>query len=66
MILLLQELGIGFLQTFNILYNQKITDYLVLYRAFKRSIVYELKVDELAIAWQSQLYAEQPKQRKKL
>ena len=38
--------GIGnwiFTKTFNILYNQKITDYLVLYRAFKRSIVYELK-----------------------
>ena len=40
-----------FTKTFNILYKQKITDYLVLYRAFKRSIVYELNVDELAIAW---------------
>ena len=44
-----------FTKTFNLLYKQKITDYLVLYRAFKRSMVYELKVDELAIAWQSQL-----------
>lgn len=44
-----------FTKTFNILYKQKITDYLVLYRAFKRSIVYELNVDELSIAWQSQL-----------
>ena len=55
-----------FTKTFNLLYNQKITDYLVLYRAFKRSMVYELKVDELAIAWQSQLICRAAKAKKKI
>ena len=55
-----------FTKTFNILYNQKITDYLVLYRAFKRSIVYELNVDELAIAWQSQLMCRAAKANKNI
>ena len=55
-----------FTKTFNILYKQKITDYLVLYRAFKRSIVYELSVDELAIAWQSQLMCRAAKANKNI
>ena len=59
--------GIGnwlFTKTFNFLYNQKITDYLVLYRAFKRSLVNELIVNELSIAWQSQLICRAAKAKK--
>ena len=50
--------GIGnwiFTRTFNFLYKQKISDYLVLYRVFKKSLVDELNINELSIAWQSQL-----------
>ena len=55
-----------FTKTFNILYQQNITDYLVLYRAFKKSIVSELNVNELSIAWQSQLICRAAKANKKI
>lgn len=55
-----------FTKTFNILYRQNITDYLVLYRAFKKSIVNELNVNELSIAWQSQLICRAAKANKKI
>ena len=55
-----------FTKTFNILYKQKITDYLVLYRAFKKSVVDELNVNELSIAWQSQLICRAAKANKKI
>ena len=55
-----------FTKTFNILYNQNITDYLVLYRAFRKSMVYELNVSELSIAWQSQLICRAAKANKKI
>ena len=55
-----------FTKTFNILYQQNITDYLVLYRAFKKSMVSELNVNELSIAWQSQLICRAAKANKKI
>ena len=58
--------GNWILQKLLIYFINKTTDYLVLYRAFKRSMVYELKVDELAIAWQSQLICRAAKAKKKI
>ncbi len=43
-----------FTRMFNIMFGQKVTDMLVIYRAFKTSLVDELGVDHLAIAWQTQ------------
>lgn len=44
-----------FTKFYNILFGQKVTDYLVMYRAFKISMVKQLKIDHSAISWQSQL-----------
>lgn len=53
-----------FTKMFNILYKQKVSDYLVLYRAFRRSLVTELNLNEKAIAWQSQLICRAAKNKK--
>ena len=44
-----------FTKLYNGLFGQKLTDYLVMYRAFKVTIVKDLKVDHQAISWQSQM-----------
>ena len=44
-----------FTKLYNILFGQQVTDYLVMYRAFRISIVKQLKIDHRAISWQSQL-----------
>lgn len=55
-----------FTKMFNILFRESVTDLLVIYRAFKKSLVEELKVDHRAIAWQTQLMAKAAKNRKKI
>ena len=44
-----------FTKIYNLLFGQKLTDYLVMYRAFKISIIKNLKVEHKAISWQSQM-----------
>ena len=44
-----------FTKSFNILFQQNVTDYLVMYRAFKASIIDQLNVKHESISWQSQL-----------
>ena len=40
---------------YNILFKQNVTDYLVMYRAFRPSLVKELNIEHSSISWQSQL-----------
>ena len=44
-----------FTKSYNILFQQNVTDYLVMYRAFKASIIDQLNVEHSSISWQSQL-----------
>jgi glycosyltransferase involved in cell wall biosynthesis len=44
-----------FTKAYNILFGQSVTDYLVMYRAFKTTLVKELDINHGAISWQSQL-----------
>ena len=44
-----------FTKIYNILFKQNVTDYLVMYRAFRPSLVKELNIEHSSISWQSQL-----------
>ena len=44
-----------FTKLYNGLFGQRVTDYLVMYRAFRISVVKQLEIDHRAISWQSQL-----------
>ena len=61
--------GIGnwlFTTLFNILFRQKTTDYLVMYRAFHKELVQELGISHQSISWQSQLMCRAAKSNKKI
>jgi len=40
---------------FNLIFKQKVTDLLVIYRAFRREIVYDLNINHGGIAWTTQM-----------
>lgn len=50
----------------NLLFGGKITDSLVMYRAYKRSIIEELKVDNKSSSWGGQLLFRALKKKKKI
>jgi glycosyltransferase involved in cell wall biosynthesis len=51
---------------YNVLYRQKVTDLLVMYRAFRRSLIAELDVSHRAISWQTQLMVRAARAGKKI
>jgi len=55
-----------FTRLYNIMFGQRVTDLLVIYRAFKRTLIEELKVNHKAIAWQTQLMAKAAKNGKRI
>tara|TARA_Y100001970_G_scaffold286728_1_gene409625 strand:- start:1869 stop:2537 length:669 start_codon:yes stop_codon:yes gene_type:complete len=44
-----------FTKFYNILFHQNVTDYLVMYRAFRISLIDQLDIKHSSISWQSQL-----------
>ena len=44
-----------FTKMYNISFRQSVTDYLVMYRGFRKSLVDELQINHRGISWQSQL-----------
>jgi len=44
-----------FTKTFNIMFHENVTDLLVIYRAFRKDLVYELNIDHSGTAWTSQM-----------
>ena len=61
--------GLGnriFTKFYNFLFRQRTTDYLVMYRAFRRNLVDELNIKHSAISWQSQLMCRAAKAGKRL
>ncbi|MBI4707655.1 MAG: glycosyltransferase family 2 protein [Candidatus Omnitrophica bacterium] len=56
----------GFTKLFNTLFGTSLTDVLVMYRAFKKSIVEELGVNTKSIPWQTQLLAKSAKRKLKI
>jgi glycosyltransferase involved in cell wall biosynthesis len=55
-----------FTTMYNVLFRQKITDLLVIFRAFRRSLVTELNVDHRAIAWTTQMMCKAAKARRRI
>ncbi|OSM01941.1 putative histidinol-phosphate phosphatase family protein [Magnetofaba australis IT-1] len=55
-----------FTKLYNVLFRQKVTDLLVIYRAFRRDLVQELGVDHTAISWTTQMMCKAAKQRKRI
>ena len=51
---------------YNVLYRQKVTDLLVMYRAFRRALIAELDVSHRAISWQTQLMVRAARAGKKI
>ena len=55
-----------FTKLYNFFFHQSVTDYLVMFRAFRTTFVNELQVKLGAISWQSQLMCRAAKASKKL
>jgi len=51
---------------YNVLFRQKVTDLLVIYRAFRKDLVRELNVDHGAIAWTTQMMCKAGKAKSKI
>lgn len=55
-----------FTRLFNLLFGQRITDLLVIFRAFRTSLVEELGVRHMGISWNTQLVARAAKKGKRI
>ena len=55
-----------FTTIYNVLFREKVTDLLVIYRAFRRDLVRELNVDHGAIAWTTQMMCKAAKARRRI
>lgn len=53
-----------FTTMYNILFHERVTDLLVIYRAFRKDLVQELNVDHDAIAWTTQMMCKAAKARR--
>ena len=55
-----------FTAMFNILFREKVTDLLVIYRAFRKDLVKELNADHGGIAWTTQMMCKAAKARRRI
>jgi len=55
-----------FTLVYNVLFRQKVTDLLVIYRAFRKDLVREVNVDHGAIAWTTQMMCKAAKARRRI
>lgn len=55
-----------FTQLYNLLYKQKVTDLLVIYRAFKKNLVNELNIEHDGISWTTKMMCRAAKSKKKI